>query len=394
MAAITKRENGQWQAKIRRRGWPPQSKTFRTKADAEAWSRASEREMDVGAFINRNDAERTTFAEAADRYAREVLPSKRGKEQDGYVLRRVSERFGRHSLASITSAILSAYRDERLKLVAGQTVVHELNMVSRIFKSAAMDWDIALPRGNPVSLVRRPQVSTGRTRRLEVGEEALLVQALIECKSAWPHAAFVLAVETAGRMSELLSLRWPEVDFTRHVIRLRGKDGGVTKAGDPFRDVPMSERAQEVLLSLPRSLKGQVLPISQNALQLSWERAISRARKTRLHTQLKSRLALVGFSDSDQARELRALVFKKREPLAVTLQLLATIEDEDKILEDLHFHDLRHEATSRLATVLAMHEVMKVTGHKSAKMLARYYQPRAEDFAVKLRNAEKNSRAG
>ncbi len=51
---------------------------------------------------------------------------------------------------------------------------------------------------------------------------------------------------------------------------------------------------------------------------------------------------------------------------------------------DLHFHDLRHEATTRLAEKLEMHELMKVTGHKTTRMLARYYHPRAADLAKKL----------
>lgn len=89
MANFTRRESGKWQAKVRREGWPSQSKTFDTKAAAEAWARSVEREMDTDSFISRNDAERTTFLEAAERYRTDVLPSKRGKEQDGYVLKRV-----------------------------------------------------------------------------------------------------------------------------------------------------------------------------------------------------------------------------------------------------------------------------------------------------------------
>ena len=54
------------------------------------------------------------------------------------------------------------------------------------------------------------------------------------------------------------------------------------------------------------------------------------------------------------------------------------------MLMNLHWHDLRHEATSRLAEKLQMHELMKVTGHSDSKMLARYYHPKAEDLAKKL----------
>ena len=58
MANFTQRDNGNWQAKIRRTGWPDQSKTFQTLEAAQQWARATEREMDIGAFINRNDAEK------------------------------------------------------------------------------------------------------------------------------------------------------------------------------------------------------------------------------------------------------------------------------------------------------------------------------------------------
>lgn len=384
MAVITQRENRHWQAKIRRHGWPSQSKTFRTRADAEAWARAVEREMDVGAFIQRNDAERTLFADAAERYAREVLPKQRGQAQAEYVLKRVTEEFGAFSLAAISPAMLSAYRDERLAAVSNQTVIHELGMVSRVFKAAAMDWGVALPQGNPATLVRKPAVANGRTRRLEESEESLLLDALEACASPWPHAAAVLAVETAARQSELLALRWQDIDLKRRVARLRGKDGGVTKSGEAYRDVPLSRRAVALLESLPRAVKGQVLPTTQNALQLSWERACTRARKVHVHAQLCARLAKSGFDQEAQAREVRALVYKKRSPSPLTLELLAKIEREDKVLVDLHFHDLRHEATSRLADRLAMHELMKVTGHKSSRMLGRYYHPRAENLALKL----------
>lgn len=215
MAAFTQRSSGRWQAKVRREGWPDQSKTFRTKADAEAWARTIEREMDVDSFISRDDAERTTFAKAAERYERDVLPKQRGQLQTGQLIKRLVKVFGKYSLASITPARLSEYRDLRLKAVAPQTVVHELGMISRIYKAAAMDWGIALPKGNPVALVRKPALSNDRERRLEGGEEALLLASLRQRESVLPHAAAVLAIETAARQSELLALTWEEIDIKR-----------------------------------------------------------------------------------------------------------------------------------------------------------------------------------
>lgn len=384
MAVITKRGSGRWQAKVRRLGQPPQSKTFDTKALAEAWARAVEREMDTDSFIPSDAATRLTFAKATERYKDEVLPRLRGKDQAEYVVNRVAEHFGRHSLASITPALLADYRDSRLKAVSAQTVSHELGMVSRIFKTAAMDWGIALPKGNPVELTRKPSISNDRDRRLVGDEEERLMAALLDRESPWPHAAAVLAIETAGRQSEILALKWSEVDLVRRTARLRGREGGVTKNGDEWRDIPLSSAAVKLLEKLPRSTSGKVLPTTQNALQIAWGRALRAARKAHVYDRLRELLAEEGYDEDAQGREVRAVEYKKREPMQLTRELLGKIEAEDKILVDLHFHDLRHEATSRLAEKLAMHELMKVTGHKSSRMLGRYYHPRAEDLARKL----------
>ncbi len=384
MAVISKRvtDKGEerWQAKVRRKGWPPTSKVFIRKADAEAWARAVEREMDLGAFVQRDDAERTTFQEAVDRYKREVLPTKRAQVQPRYMLDRLCEHFGRYALASISPAMLASYRDDRLKLVSAQTVVHELGLISRVLKACQLDWGIALPQGIPTTLIRKPRVSNARERRLEGQEEALLLEFL--AAKPYPRVAVLLAMETAARQSELISMTWNDVDLRRRVVRLRGVGGRETKSGDDFRDVPLSSRALEVLSSLPHHIDGgRVFPISQNALRLSWDRALASARRAHLHRQLAKKLEAEGI---DGEREVRALIFKKRQPLARTVQLLADLEKRDRTLVDLHFHDLRHEATSRLAEKLQMHELMKVTGHKTSSMLSRYYHPRAEDLAAKL----------
>jgi integrase len=384
MANITKRSNGKWQAKIRRHGWPDQSKTFDTKTDGEAWARAVEREMDIGAFVHRDDAERTTFGDAAERYRREVLPSKRGAAQDGMRLNRLIEEFGKYSLASISAAMLSAYRDTRLKAVSPQTVVHELGMLSRVFKACAMDWGIALPQGIPTALVRKPKVDNDRDRVLVGNEERLLTDALRDCKTPWPLAAFVLAVETAGRQGELLSMKWKEVDLIRRTARLRGLGGGVTKSGAPYRDVPLSGAAVAMLTALPRALGGKVLPLTQNALQLSFERAKERGRRTHIHALLKEALLSNGYDAAAADGQIRALIYKKKMPTPLTVNLLASIEADDQTLLNLTFHDLRHVATTRLALLLQMHELMKCTGHKSSKMVMRYYHPDAEALALKL----------
>jgi integrase len=384
MASITKLKSGNWQAKVRRKGQPAISQSFQTKAAAEAWSRSVEREMDTNSFISPDESQKITFREIAERYELEILPSLRGKVQDGYVLKQMIEVFGDYTLINITSAKLSEFRDAKLKVLSPQTVKHQLGMVSRIFKAAILDWNISIPKGNPVANVRKPSIKNDRERRLEGNEEQLLIEALNDCESIWPITAVIFAIETAARQGEIFALTWQDINLEKRTARIRGLQGGITKNDDPYRDIPLSKRATELLSNLPKASKGLVFPITQNAMQLSWERAVRRARQKHVHGLLMQLLEANGFDKKSQDQEIKALIYKKRNPSDITLNLLQAIEADDKVLVDLHFHDLRHEATTRLAEKLPMHQLMKVTGHKSTRMLARYYHPRAEEMVSLL----------
>src|SRR5690349_19008333 len=81
MATLVKTPSGTWKAVIRKQGWPTAAKTFRTKRDAEDWSRRVEDEMVRGVFIERGPSERTNFSAALDRYLAEVTPTKKESTQ-------------------------------------------------------------------------------------------------------------------------------------------------------------------------------------------------------------------------------------------------------------------------------------------------------------------------
>lgn len=82
MASVTARQDQGgitigWQVRIRKKGYPVQTRTFRLKAQAPMWARQIENEMDRGAFVPHAEFESTTREEALDRYAREILPQKK-----------------------------------------------------------------------------------------------------------------------------------------------------------------------------------------------------------------------------------------------------------------------------------------------------------------------------
>ena len=315
----------QYQAQVRRVGFPAQSKTFETRRDAEKWVRAIEREMDTGAFIPRDEAARTTIDDLAKKYREELTPKMRGQRQEESRLKAVEGKFGDYNLSAVTPAMVAKWRDELSKRLAPQTVQHYLAVLNRLYKAAARDFGIPLPLGNPVAAVRMPTISNARERRLEGNEETRLMAALDASRGRHLKAVALLALETAMRRGEILALRWEYVDIKRRVVHLPETKNGSS------RDVPLSTKAAAVLDALPRNISGRVFDTSETAITEGFQRAAKRAG-----------------------------------------------------IPDFRFHDLRHEATSRLAEKLQMHELGKVTGHKSPRMLMRYYHPRAEDLARKL----------
>jgi hypothetical protein len=111
MATIRKRGPGQWQAQVRKRGYPMQSKTFDTEQEALDWATVIEAEMIRGVFVSRTEAEATLIRDLLQRYDREVLPTKRGQVSDRSRLRTLDHAFGAFRLASLSSAQIARFRD-------------------------------------------------------------------------------------------------------------------------------------------------------------------------------------------------------------------------------------------------------------------------------------------
>ncbi|MDW7646457.1 MAG: site-specific integrase [Desulfuromonadales bacterium] len=322
MASIRKRGPYQWQVKIRRRGYPLQSKTFETEDDAKKWARLIESEMDRGIFVSQAEAERTTLADALDRYRREITPGKKGEKQENSRINILSKTsLAPRFLATIKGSDIAKYRDERLLERSPITVNNELILLSHLFTVARKEWGMEGLR-NPVSDIRKPKQPAGRERRLLPGEE----EKLLKSSPVKLRPIIVLALETAMRLGELTELTWNKVDLNRKIAHLTE-----TKNGSA-RTVPLSSRAILELRSIPRRLDGKVF----------------------------------GYSSNTSSKAFAALVKNLK-------------------LEDLRFHDLRHEATSRLFEKgLNPMEVASITGHKTLQMLQRYTHLRAEDLAAKL----------
>jgi integrase len=325
MATIRER-NGRWQCIIKRKGYPLQSKTFMQRKDAERWGRLQERLIDSGQWIDRTEAEQTIFAELLERYAKEVSTRKRGYSVELVrieMLKRAA--FAQYSVAAITSKLIATWRDSRLMAVAPSTVAREMQLLSHVFSIATREWGFGL-HFNPILAVKKPASPSHRDRTLKDHERDQLLQACGACRSSWVKPVVIFALETAARRGEILSLRWTDIDLSEATAKLR-----ITKSGLP-RTIPLSPACISMLKSLPHSITGEVFPITTEALKQAYGRAVLRAGIT-----------------------------------------------------DFTFHDLRHDALTRLAKQgFSVLELRAISGHANANMLQRYVSVDASELAQKL----------
>lgn len=251
MATITKRGDKQWQAKVRKKGYPVQTKTFPTKAMAEQWSRLAESEMDRGVYVSTSISEQTTLDDLFQRYTQEILPSKKAQADAISRMKVISSYLGFYSVAALTPKLLAEYRDERLKSVQAPSIRKELHLIGRILKHAQREWEVALPRGNPVETISIPSSPKGRERRLHPGEEDLILKAATEYGGEI-GSIIGFAIETAMRRGEIAELRWNDINLMKRTATLWD-----TKNGDS-RIVPLSTTAIQILKELPRHISGRV----------------------------------------------------------------------------------------------------------------------------------------
>lgn len=328
MATIRKRGD-RYHVQVRRKGFAPRTASFSTKREAAAWGRMVEAGIDIGLPDARESLRSVSVRDLLKRYRDEVSPYKRGGTKESYRLKLLEEdSLASLSLARLSPRFMADFRDRKLSAgLSPSTVSRDLSLFSAVFTHARREWEY--PFSNPVSDIRKPRPAPGRERRLMQGEEEALYRACQDLPgTAWMEQVIRIALATAMRRGEILALRWDDVDTERAVARLR-----MTKNGSS-RLVPLSPAALAVLEGLPR-VDERVFPYSGNRVNLAWQR-------------VRLRAGLAG--------------------------------------KDLHFHDLRHEAASRLAERgdLELLEVAAVTGHKDLRMLQRYTHLSAMRIAQKL----------
>ncbi|SFJ80691.1 Site-specific recombinase XerD [Bosea sp. OK403] len=339
MATIRKHRD-KYQVRIRRKDASPLTRTFATHADAKEWANLQERLADRGELgPDRKALERTTLAMLVERYRDEVLPGK--KATTIAVETAVLTAFVRHPickkrLSDITTADFAVYRDQRLKEISSASLKRQLTPIRSAFRVAIKEWGIPL-RSNPLSGLTLKAHDNRRERRLQEGELERLLEALSKARNPLLSPIIRLALATGLRRGELLALRERDIDLKRLFLLVREAKNGHS------RTIPLTSEAVTAI-----------------------KEALSRLD----HGEIRPRNAVLFPIAAANLRELWNATAKRAE------------------LEDFHFHDLRHEAISRLFELgLTVPEVASVSGHRTMSMLMRYAHASGASVRAKMQVA-------
>ena len=321
----TFRKRGQsWRVEVYKNG-VRSSATFDTKIQAKEWAVQTEAqilERKVNPFLCNK-----TLGDAFERYSLEVSPNKKGARWE-LIRLKLLKRYpvSEVQLYELSSIHIASWRDLRLTEVAPSSVNRELNLISSVLTIARREWRWISQ--NPVSEIKRPQNPKSRDRRITSQEIQRVLDSLgyddeypITIKKQLVAVYFLLAIETAMRLGELCSLNFDEINILERFVDL-----SETKNNDS-RKVPLTRRAVVLFQKV-----------------------------------IDSKLNVTS-------------------GVASSLFLKACRQAE---IENLRFHDTRHEGLTRLARKLDVLDLARMVGHRDLRSLMIYYNPTATEIAERL----------
>lgn len=305
------------------------SKVLRTMREAQAWAAATEK------ALGQPDAERHTVRDLIERYERDVMTKKGAGDNEARQAAAFLRDFpglAAKKLSEIDTPDFVAWRDARLRTVTDATVLRNINWLRHAFRLAREEWK--LMECNPLKGLTLPSKPVARDRRVSPREVRLLCRSLEYRPGQVPQTkqqevalAFMVALRSAMRAGEILSLGKGNLDLARRVARVKHKTQRIT--GRP-REIPLTRHA--VRLLSPVADRERCFTISSAVLDTLFRKARDRL-----------------------------------------------------LIEDLHFHDTRAEALTRLSRKVDVMTLGKISGHKNLNLLMDvYYRESAADIAARL----------
>lgn len=350
MASITvrKKANGEvsYVVQIRIAGAKPINQSFNDPISARIF--ADEQERLTKEKVKRQHVPDTTkfykerFADVIDLYLARQDISKKNR----YALTIVKRNIGMVCMAELRTKWVKEYIKRmqsqityRGTVYCDATIAVHLCAMSSAYKWRAEEYDMDIDQLRLPFSNRHLQKGwdVHRERRLTTEEEALLISAMNSMKSGvnW-RTILTMALETAARQQELILATWSEIS----------PDG----------------RLWTIPAQHTKSKRVRRVPLTSKAIQAL--------------NQLKS--------PQDRAPDEKIFGFLKNPSSACTAfkQIVATAG-----LSDFRFHDLRHEAISRMVLYwrqYSVFEIMQIVGHSSIEMLNRYANLRGEELVQKM----------
>jgi integrase len=339
MGSILHRGPHQYRVQVRRKG-VNLCKTFETLQAAQDWCRVTEGKVTGDEYVDLKATRSTTLAQACAWMQGQLATNANARNEATHLTYWSTSKFAAWSLNAIHDWDLIEWRREVLDEESGedegvgpaaqfgaQTCIHRMNAMSKLIQTWARANKV--PLENPVRPGVRPAKPDGRNRRVYPDEELRLLARAALSSRPWLSSAIILAIETGLRQSEQVSLTWDRVRLDAeypHLDLLKTKN-------DRARRIPLSVRAVKALESLERKTN-KVFPI---------------------------------FTPTGVVHAFRDAIGWEAFP-------------------DLRWHDLRHEAVSRLFenTDLRDHEIMAISGHLTPAMLSRYTHLRSDRLGERL----------
>ena len=332
-----------WEATVRRKGHKPVSKTFTLKSQAEAWATDTESDMGNSAYIDKRKSEKVRLEELFSKYRADITTRKALSSQatESGRLNALSKKWGHIILAQFTDEHVVDHVFDRLDAErSSDTIRKELNLVRDVINTARALWKYRLPF-NPVDEamvhIRKKRLLAPpeeRDRRISDQEE----KAILKVKHKQPtliNELYLVAVDTAMRRGEIAASRREHVNF-KDATQLIPDSKTDWKTGKG-RVIPLTPRVVAIYKSLPEREDGLLWGIQPGSISQAFDRAVAKA------------------------------------------------EVDEKPILDLTWHDIRHEATSRLFEKgLEIMEVASITGHRDPRSLKRYTHIKPKKLAVKL----------
>ena len=253
-----------------------------------------------------------TLQEILIKYKETVIPHKRSASSETFLINAfMQNKWAALPLNMLSAAQIAEYRDKRLLSVKPSTISREFGIVKHALHVAKLewDWDVPIDLFAGISL---PQIHQRAVRRINDHDLKTLLEEASKHSNMYLKPIILIALNTAMRRGEVLSLKWSDIDLKRSLINIDNTKTGYARSIKINNDV-------RIILENLEMIDEKVFPISMNSLRLCYQRLCN------------------------------------------------------KLNIKIRFHDFRHEAISRLFEQnLSIPHIASISGHRTVSQLFRY----------------------